>query len=31
MAWDPTQGFPTMIALACAGFALLTLGARSTV
>jgi hypothetical protein len=31
MAWDPTEGFPTMIALACAGFALVTLGARSTV
>lgn len=31
MAWSPTDGFPTLIALACAGFALLTLSARSTV
>ena len=31
MAWSPTEGLPTMIALACAGFALLALGARSTV
>ena len=31
MAWSPTEGFTTMIALACAGFALMVLGSRSTV
>ncbi|MGD9507776.1 MAG: MFS transporter [Geminicoccaceae bacterium] len=31
MAWSPTEGFTTLIAMACAGFALLVLGSRSTV